>query len=81
MNAPREVFVTVGKKSYSIRTPLNDATLDRLKALIASANGSMVKGLDQEELLMLTCLQLAYSLDKAAEAIEGLLRGLERAAD
>lgn len=77
MGVSRDVWVTVGKQSYSVETALDPDRVGRIESLIADACGSPAKGINQEELLVLTCLQLAYSLDKAAEALEGLLEELE----
>ncbi|MBQ9574009.1 MAG: cell division protein ZapA [Synergistaceae bacterium] len=70
MRTARDVFLTIGKESYTIHTPLENEEIDRIKALINEACGEIVKGARQEDLLMLTCLKLAYSLD----AVNGKLR-------
>ena len=75
----REVYLSIGKGSYSIRTPLNDEDLERVKALVRQAgphpgNCAHVpfRGMDQETLLLLTCLQLAYSLDSVTAKLKEL---------
>lgn len=63
MSQLREVFLNIGKQSYSVKTRLDKETLERVRGMINEACGSPVKGVSQEDLLMLTCLQLAYMLD------------------
>ena len=79
MDTSREVFLSIGKGSYSIKTPLKDEDLERVKALICQAGphpGSCAhvpfRGMDQENLLVLTCLQLAYTLDAVTAKLEKL---------
>ncbi|MBR1672526.1 MAG: hypothetical protein IJ702_06335 [Fretibacterium sp.] len=83
MNTLKEVFLSVGKKTYSIKTPLEDESLERVKALIHQAfphpgDSARVpfRGVDQEVLLVLTCLQLAYMLDSVTVKLEALLERL-----
>lgn len=73
----RDVWITIGKQNYSVETALDLDAVERIESLISSACVSPAKGINQEELLVLACLQLAYSLDKASEALEGLLHELE----
>lgn len=73
MNTSRDVFLTIGKGTYTIHTPLSNDELDRIKALIDEACGSVIKEAKQEDLLMLTCLRLAYSLDKVAGKLSEIL--------
>lgn len=77
MGASRDVWITIGKQNYSVETGLEPDAVERIKALIMSACGSPAKGINQEELLVLTCLQLAYSLDRASEGLEKLLDELK----
>ena len=77
MDTLREVFLSIGKGSYSIRTPLKDEDLERVEALIRQAGphpGDCAhvpfRGMDQENLLVLTCLQLAYTLDSVTAKLE-----------
>ena len=83
MDTSREVFLSIGKGSYSIRTPLNDEDLERVKALIRQAGphpGDCThmpfRGMDQENLLVLTCLHLAYMLDAVSAKLEILSKRL-----
>lgn len=86
MDTLREVFLSVGKESYSIRTPLEDEDLERVKTLIRQAGphpgdcaNLPFRGMDQETLLLLTCLQLAYTLDAVTSKLEALSKRLEPA--
>lgn len=73
MRNSRDVFLTIGKGTYTIHTPIETEELDRVKGLIDEACGGIVKGAKQEDLLMLTCLRLAYSLDAVNEKLKKLL--------
>lgn len=77
MGASRDIWISIGKKNYRVETVLDSDAVDRIESLVAAACGSPAKGANQEELLVLACLQLAFSLDKASEALEGLLEELE----
>ncbi|MBQ3763958.1 MAG: cell division protein ZapA [Synergistaceae bacterium] len=77
MRTSRDVFLTIGKGTYSIYTPLDNEEIDRVKALIDSACGEIVKGAKQEDLLMLTCLRLAYSLDTVNEKLKKIVEKLD----
>ena len=69
----RDLLLTIGKKTYSIKTPLDDEVLERVQDLIDEACGVPVRGVNQEDLLILTCLKLAYSLDSATMKLNSLL--------
>lgn len=77
MATSKDVFLTIGKGTYCIKTPLEEGTLERVNELVNQACGSLVRGMGQEEVLALTCLRLAYSLDRTAEGLKGLLERLE----
>lgn len=77
MCASRNIRITIGKRNYSVETTLDPGAVERIESLVAAAGDSPAKGINQEERLMLTCLQLAYSLDKAVSALEGLLKRVE----
>lgn len=72
MKAPRNVPLTVGKRTYTIKTPLDDAALSRVQALLRDACGDPARGTGQEELMLLACLKLAYSLDTLTERLGAL---------
>lgn len=77
MRNARDVFLTIGKESYTINTPLENDTLDRVKAIINEACGEVVKGARQEDLLMVTCLRLAYSLDSVNGKLRKILERID----
>ena len=77
MRTSRDVFLTIGKGTYSIHTPLDNDEIDRIKALIDEACGEIVKGAKQEDMLMLTCLKLAYSLDSVNEKLRKILEKID----
>ena len=77
MNTSRDVFLTIGKGTYTIHTPLSDEEIDRVKALIDDACGEILKGAKQEDMLMLTCLRLAYSLDSVNEKLKKILEHID----
>ena len=77
MRTSRDVFLTIGKGSYTIHTPLENDEIDRIKAIIDDACGEIVKGAKQEDMLMLTCLKLAYSLDSVNEKLRKILERID----
>ena len=77
MRTARDVFLTIGKGTYTIHTPLENEELDRVKALIDDACGEIVKGAKQEDMLMLTCLRLAYSLDSVNGKLRKILERID----
>ncbi len=77
MRTSRDVSLTIGKGIYTIHTPLENEKIDRLKALIDEACGEIVKGAKQEDMLMLTCLKLAYSLDSVNEKLRKILEKID----
>ena len=79
MRNSRDVFLTIGKGTYTINTPLDNAELDRVKALIDEASGEIIKGARQEDILMLTCLRLAYSLDSVSYKLNKILEKIDTA--
>ena len=53
-----------------MQTTLDEATLERVTALVAEAGEHIGVGVDQDNFLMLTSLQLAYTLDKIAQHLQ-----------
>ncbi len=76
MKASRDVYMTIGKSSYTIHTSLSVEDVDRVKELIDAACGEIVSGASQEEMLMLTCLRLAYRLEVLRERAREVARRL-----
>ncbi len=79
MRTSRDVFLTIGKGTYTINTPLENEELDRIKNLINDASGEIIKGAKQEDILMLTCLRLAYSLDSVGNKVRKILENIDKA--
>ena len=77
MRTSRDVSLTIGKGIYTIHTPLENEEIDRIKALIDEACGEIVKGAKQEDMIMLTCLKLAYSLDSVNEKLRKILERID----
>lgn len=77
MRTSRDVFLTIGKGTYTIHTPLDTEELDRVKSLIDDACGEIVKGAKQEDMLMITCLRLAYSLDTVNTKLRKVLEHID----
>ena len=69
----RDITLNIGKGVYTVNTPLDNDSMDRVKDLIDEACGEISKGINQEDLLMLTCLRLAYSLDAVNEKLKAIL--------
>lgn len=59
----REVTLNIGRGVYTVSTPLDTEALDRVKGLIDEACGREMRGLGQEDMLVLGMLRLAYGLD------------------
>ena len=66
----REVRIQIGKRNYLVQTELDNETLKRVVDIVKEAGGAINGNVDQENLLMFTCLQLAYSLEKTSELLE-----------
>jgi hypothetical protein len=78
LTEPREVTIVIGKRRYSISTLLDKPTFERVAAIVKGVSASLLKdGLDQDHLLMLTCLRLAYSLENTMGKLSPLVDVLE----
>ena len=73
----RDIAFNIGKGLYNINTSLDNEAIDRVKTLINEACGEIHKGAKQEDLLMLTCLRLAYSLDAVNEKLKKVVQKLD----
>ena len=76
MKTTRDITLNIGKGVYTVNTPLDNEALERVKGLIDDACGEIVKGTPQEDLLILTCLRLAYSLDAVNEKLKAVLASM-----
>ena len=79
MRTSRDVYLTIGKGSYTFNTPIDNEELDRIKSLIDDACGEIVKGAKQEDILMITCVRLAYALDNVNEKLKKILEKIDEA--
>ena len=79
MRTSRDVYLTIGKNSYTLNTSIENEELDRVKALIDDACGEIVKGARQEDILMLTCVRLAYALDSVNGKLKTILEKINEA--
>jgi len=59
-----------------MQTELDEDTLGRVAGIVNEVSGSISGAIDQEGLLMLTCLQLAYNIEKISLRLEPLNRKL-----
>ena len=73
MKSSRDITLNIGKSVYSVNTSLDNEALDRVKGLIDEACGEISKGTQQEDMLVLACLRLAYSLDTVNEKLKAVL--------
>ena len=69
----REVRIPIGKRSYPMQTELDDDTFKRVVEIVNEVCGT-ISDTDQDRMLVLACLQLAYNLEK----VSGLLESLDR---
>ncbi|MDI3531891.1 MAG: hypothetical protein PWR28_236 [Synergistaceae bacterium] len=69
----RSVRIKLGKRSYNVRTALEPEQLDRIVALLHRVVEESGNNRDQEELLVLTSLRLAFFLDDIASKLESLI--------
>lgn len=70
MVSTRNVMITLGSKSYSIETALDDTTLNRVIGNIQRSFSDYVDEEDQEKSLLLACLDLSYRLETTGSAKE-----------
>ena len=70
----REVTIRIGKKNYFVKTALDDESLKGIHSLFRELTEGLENSLDQEDLLLISCLHLAWLLDstekKLHEALE-----------
>ena len=66
----REVTIRIGKKSYFLKTTLDDESIKAITDLSADITREFEGSLDQENLLLLSCLQLAWLLEKLGRKLE-----------
>ena len=62
---PRRVYVTLGKKSYSILTCLDEERFARVARIAKESLEGIDSSNEQEERLLLACFKLAFSIESA----------------
>jgi hypothetical protein len=77
LTEPREVTIVIGKRLYNIYTALDKPTFDRVAAIVKGASVSLKDDIGQDHLLMLTCMRLAYGLEKTMGKLAPLMNVLE----
>ena len=60
-----------------MQTVLDEPTLSRVVSIVDEVGQAIESGTDQDHLLMLTCLQLAYTLEKVSKKLESLEEKLQ----
>jgi hypothetical protein len=73
----REVTIRIGKKSYFLKTTLDDESIKGITDLSAEITREFEDSLDQESLLLLSCLQLAWLLEKLGKKLERSLDNIQ----
>ena len=70
----REVTIRIGKKNYFVKTALDDESLKGIHSLFRELTEGLENSHDQEDLLLISCLQLAWIIQstgkKLSEAFE-----------
>jgi hypothetical protein len=59
-----------------MQTTLDKSTFSRVVSIVVEVGEAIGENTDQDNLLMLTCLQLAYSLEKVSTTLEALEKKL-----
>jgi hypothetical protein len=77
LTEPREVTIVIGKRIYNVYTALDKPTFDRVAAIVKGVSASLKDDIGQDHLLMLTCLRLAYGLEKTLDKLAPLVDVLE----
>ncbi|NLB84321.1 MAG: hypothetical protein GX791_08785 [Synergistaceae bacterium] len=75
----REVTIRIGKKNYFVKTALDDESLKGIHSLFLELTEGLEKSHDQENLLLISCLQLAWILQSTEKKLsEGLESGEQK---
>jgi hypothetical protein len=61
-----------------MQTTLDESTLSRVLAIVDEVGEAIGESIDQDNLLMLICLQLAYSVEKVSKRLEALEKTMSR---
>ena len=76
MAKQREVRILIGKRTYLMQTELDDDTLKRVVGTVNEVCGAIGKNVDQDNMLVLTCLHLAYNIEKISKRLKFIDRKL-----
>lgn len=66
---PRRVDITLGKKSYSITTLLDEKRFARVAKIAKESLEGINSSNEQEERLLLACFKLAFAIESAEERL------------
>ena len=72
-NFSREVTIRIGKKNYFVKTALDEKSLKGIHSLFRELTEGLENSLDQEDLLLISCLQLAWLLDSTEKKLNEAL--------
>jgi hypothetical protein len=75
----REVDIEIGRRTYSLYTALSEAEFSRVADIMSGAAANLDNA-DQEHVMLLACLRLAYGLDRVSSdlaLIEAALKNHE----
>lgn len=65
----REVTIRIGKKNYFVKTALDDESLKGIHSLFRELTEGLENSLDQEDLLLISCLHLAWLLQSTGKKL------------
>ena len=68
----REFQISIGKRTYRMQTDLSESESLRVRDVVSDISRSMGDDFEQDQILLLTCLQLAYNLEKISQTLEPL---------
>ena len=75
----QEVRILIGKRNYRMQTDLDESEVLRVTGIVKEIARTIGDNLDQDKLLLLTCLHLAYNMEKISKTLEQLLDKIENA--
>jgi len=81
LDRERDVVITIGNKTYSIETGLDEKILHRVLLHIEDSMSGAEVTEDQEKALLLACLDLAYKLESSLKDVEKNTDNFRKAAD
>ena len=70
---PRRVYITLGKKSYSIMTLLDEKRFTRVAKIAKESLEGIDSSNEQEERLLLACFKLAFVIESAEGRIKKMI--------